>query len=316
MRLRTGPAARRAGFSLAELLVVIAIIGILMSLAGAAYFKWIDTQRRHNTEATVRSVYTVLQRQVKAVLDKANTETIPNSVSTLAGGDINRARVIWKKLRLKQEFPVSYYEAWYPSNAANGTPILPAADLPPKSVYTRAIPKPSSTAVGPTESAACLLLALQQDRKAGRDGTLNPDSLPANSVLDTDGDGLKELVDGWGAPLAFYRWPTSTDVNALNPGKTKKALTFADPLDPDGLLLQPGWYGTAGRTQLESLCHALSPDGGQTAWYIIPVLVSAGPDGVLGVDPTTMAAVAPANTPDNIYSYQVMALGARGGTGP
>ena len=107
--------------------------------------------------------------------------------------------------------------------------------------------------------------------------------------------------------------PTSADVNALNPGTTNKAKTFADPLDPEGLLLNPQWYASAGRAQFESLCHPISPDGGQTAWYIIPVIVSAGPDGVLGLDPTSMAVTAAANTPDNIYSYQVMALGAKGG---
>ena len=27
-------------------------------------------------------------------------------------------------------------------------------------------------------------------------------------IVDTDGDGLMEIVDAWGQPLRFYRWPT------------------------------------------------------------------------------------------------------------
>ena len=34
------------------------------------------------------------------------------------------------------------------------------------------------------------------------------DAFSTSEVGDTDGDGLKEFVDGWGRPLRFYRWPT------------------------------------------------------------------------------------------------------------
>jgi prepilin-type N-terminal cleavage/methylation domain-containing protein len=272
---------RRRGFSLVELLVVIAIIGVLIGLSAAAYFSWLDTQRRNTTETTMRQVYETLKRQMKAVADQADKEVIPDSVRAMAGGDDRRARVIWKKLRLRQEFPTTFAEAQAPWQASDPAFNLPPGDLPPR--YAQSL---QSAAPGTGESSACLVLALQKVRGGVR---LNPDELPNTALTDTNGDNLKEIVDGWGNPLTFYRWPTSFDeLRATNPAAAgSKGTRFADPLDPDGLLLTPGWYWQGGvvgtpnpqRLQFESLCHPISPDNGQTAYYIIPALGSAGPDG-------------------------------------
>ena len=58
-----------------------------------------------------------------------------------------------------------------------------------------------------TESAACLYLILTT---AGVFDTEPPAAgdLKGLEVEDTDGDGLLEVVDAWGNPLQFYRWPT------------------------------------------------------------------------------------------------------------
>src|SRR6516225_5863841 len=101
--------APRAGFTLVEMMVVIAIIAVLAGLSAAAYFKWIDIKSQDTTETNLRRVDELLKRQMKAIVDKAgsNAEVIPQSVLTMAGGDRRRARVIWIKLRLKQEFPMA-----------------------------------------------------------------------------------------------------------------------------------------------------------------------------------------------------------------
>jgi prepilin-type N-terminal cleavage/methylation domain-containing protein len=211
-------APRASGFTLIEMLVVLAIAGILVSLTAAAAFQVMVYQRVSNTETLIRSLDKALQQQWKAVILRANTENIPASVMTLAGGDQRRARVIWIKLRLKQEFPMNFHEALQPNQAAGGVAIIPGADLPALPAYKAAyhnayqaalanaglstaladrvadppqnpesgnVPSPPATQGAPLvgESCALLLMALQQ----GREGALfSTDSLPPGAVQEAD----------------------------------------------------------------------------------------------------------------------------------
>jgi prepilin-type N-terminal cleavage/methylation domain-containing protein len=313
---RCAAAPGRPGFTLVEMLVVLAILVVLASLSAGGIVRWIASQSQDTTETTMRGAYQVLNRQIKAAIDIADKEPdskIPQSVRTMAGGDMRRARVIWKKLRLKQEFPTSYYEGWYPYAAANGVAILPANDLPAKAVYTRVLPKPATAPAAtptppappaPNESSVCLLLALSQNRGGVR---LSADDLPNTALSEISPGGPKLIIDAWAQPLVFYRWPTgNTELIGLNTTK------FADPLDPEGLLLNPTWYASAGKGQFEALCHPISPDG-QRAYYVIPTLASGGRDMTLGLDLTTMATTNANVVADNIYSYRLR-LGLRGST--
>ena len=108
--------------------------------------------------------------------------------------------------------------------------------LPPLTTYVAALKKMGITgaALPPVpaledqpgavcESSVCLLLALQQSRSGLR---FSPDSLATGAVATATQHYVaatpkvvqaKQLVDTWGKPLAFYRWPTKNE--ELNPGK-------------------------------------------------------------------------------------------------
>ena len=86
----------------------------------------------------------------------------------------------------------------------------------------------------------------------------NRDEFTAREVQDTDGDGLPEFVDAWGEPLQFFRWPiyfggvvgasdTQIGSNAYSGYSQVRQL---DPLDPNQLLVSPGWWSTAGNPAL------------------------------------------------------------------
>ena len=59
----------------------------------------------------------------------------------------------------------------------------------------------------PTASSEALLLFLTKGETFGTADT-DADAFKESELADTDGDGLREIVDGFGNPIRFYRWPT------------------------------------------------------------------------------------------------------------
>jgi hypothetical protein len=250
-----------------------------------------------------------------------------------------------------EAFPVSFAEIGDPTNPDAPLVYQPLGQigaLIPKgrrhymATYQRILQGKTTASTdytGPsTESSACLLMALSVSRKGSK---LEPDVLGSSTIRDTDGDGLLEIVDGWGTALAFFRFPaanwTDPTINALQQSFLEMQRTFApagsaDELDPFATLLNPTWQlsykdvytqlfwsGTAG---LDPLPASNPGKSGAAGLYMVPVLVSAGPDGQFGLDfldarnatPNTMSVASATSAPqdyDNIYSFR-LAFGKRG----
>src|SRR5262249_14437313 len=152
-------------------------------------------------------------------------EQIPAQVIGMAEGNERRARIIWIKLRLKQEFPMNFSEIiagpfTLPQPPFSTSPLVPPlASLNPAtfgstSKYRQVLTQAGITAglasqnprVWPFESSACLLMALQQGRGSVpfTDDKVPPGSLAAWPAPNTT---LKLLADSWDKPVVFYRWP-------------------------------------------------------------------------------------------------------------
>jgi prepilin-type N-terminal cleavage/methylation domain-containing protein len=317
----------RSAFTMIEMLVVVAIIGVLAALAAGATMQVISNQRKSNTEETITKVAGALDKLWKAEVARAKEEPIPYEILNgnpdlngtpdptkprqwglirMASPDPNnpqpndllvmrRARVIWIALRLKQRFPMNFAEAVSPTPAQVQLSGVPYLQMPADPVFSRAL---SGQTIMPSlpphdyESSVCLLLALSQGRGAG----FSQERLSSGELADFN--GLKTIVDAWGRPLTFYRWPMGGEIAASNPyiESTATQIVIRNPLDPDAVLMQPdrsptqpGWntairnssrFGVWAFEKLFHKVHGLAPNGSYRpeSYYTVPVVASAGPN--------------------------------------
>jgi prepilin-type N-terminal cleavage/methylation domain-containing protein len=249
--MRATAIPRRAAVTLIELLIVMLIIAILASLSLSAVFTVREAQMKNFTEALINKLASAMDGQWKAQFDQIREEPVPAWAVTMAGGDPRRAKVIYVKARLKQEFPVSFYQAYRPN--FNYTPTntgqfqtTTATDLPPKDTYQRLLkvfdPSPLMPASGgaiPTldvtydpatggqvalpagfEASALLYLTLSQGRR-GQAG-FNPDEHVEPTAIRTQvvtarvgstyvTQQFKYFVDSWGNPVRLWTFPFGND---------------------------------------------------------------------------------------------------------
>lgn len=310
---------RRRGFTLVEILTVIAIIAILAALGTWGVFAMMGSQQRRNSESSLKVIDKLLHDRWSAVIADAKKETPSPQVMMLAGGDPARARVIWIKVRLAEAFPVNYNEVLQSLGPPPPAMTIVNAYIPPNqrkphfAKYQSLLAGKAGGGIG--ESSACLLMAL---KTLASDGVSVEDQLKT-FVADKDGDGVPELIDGWGNPLAFYRFPTGANVQAINPAKAPaKGATFADPIDSDGLLLNRSWYltspppnspnplrvqfeGNANYQPFHPVALVAPPAANAAANYTIPFVVSPGKDGKMSLAPDGSPTTA--QDADNIFSY-------------
>src|ERR1043166_6953488 len=191
-----------------------------------------------------------------------------------------------------------------------GAPAIPPNMRKNNASYQKALqnyippinPQPETTEMG-----ACLLIALTTVSRGG--DKLTADSL-GRAAIDTDGDNILEVADGYAAAIGFYRFawndPLLAATNPAAQGSTQAK--NADPQDPEGTLLSPGWYTNASpnyRQITENyFMFQISPNNGQSANYIVPVLVSGGGDKRIGLN-ADLSVNNGAYVTDNIYSYKL-----------
>jgi prepilin-type N-terminal cleavage/methylation domain-containing protein len=298
----TQPSRGRPGFTLIELLVVIAIIAVLIGMSAGAYFRYIGGQRERNTKTLLQKLHNAVSQQwSKARWEAENQTNVPASFTTMAGGDAKLARMLWIKFQLRASFPMSYAEAL---NPVTGSAILNPNELRPFAPYRDGLKGRSSANDASTESAACLLLALQRPR-GGMKFDVESAIGPAH-IKDTDGDGVAELVDGWGKAVTFVRWPTDfPEMDALARNKGAHNLD-RDEQDVEYALMNTNWNPSSpGAVEFGSLCHRINVSGAPRSFFTMPTVVSAGRDNVLGLNGFNMAVTDAAAAADNIYSFKL-----------
>jgi prepilin-type N-terminal cleavage/methylation domain-containing protein len=287
---------RRSAFTIIELLIVLAIIAIILSLTLAAVQAIFGGQDKKNTELTIKRLDEAIKAQMRAVIDQAKEKDPPPGVVALAGGDMRRAKVIWIKLQLKRNFPMTFREAIAPHlvDGVTVTPYLTAVDLPPLKQFVDAVnavvatgPITPAGQYTPDEASHLMYLSLSIDRR-GTKFVPEQQLGPASIYQDPSGQGgLNGFKDAWDQPLTFFRWPTHFADNL------KATINGANDLqDPERTLLDVNWNNQAQWTAkggvywFEQLCHLVHDPTAATwtpvSFYAPPAIVSGGPDKLLG----------------------------------
>src|SRR5262245_13683081 len=103
--------ATRPGFTFIELLVVIALLAVLMTLTAAAAFKLLGASATSSTRTLLTRLEERVKHQMTVKADRAREQKLPPALLTDLGVSNDLARVIYVKLRLKADFPMTFSEA-------------------------------------------------------------------------------------------------------------------------------------------------------------------------------------------------------------
>ena len=305
---------KRSGFSLVELIMVIGILLFLIATSAIVVRNVGNKGREKGTMATIVKINGLLNQRIQAyhkVIESSRSQKLLRTrmsskrgeLVTLTGNKKYRVlsdpvvEILVRKDLFRENFPQLPYE-----NTLIDDLIDRTLD------GTTAAPVRNSNA---NLSAEYLYFILTQHDAFGV-SPVGEDAFNTSEVGDTDNDGLKEFIDGWGRPLRFYRWPTrlihpfgSTTIrrdiagvffSGLPPAPT---LNEADPLkvdpdDPLGRLISENTRTNGLMTPLfsESVDYRyITPPPPPTVpgeyaalgRFWMPLIVSAGEDGILGL---------------------------------
>jgi len=118
------------------------------------------------------------------------------------------------------------------------------------------------------QSAECLYMIMATSFVGGAPAL---EQIPASNIGDTDGDGMLEILDGWGRPLGFVRWPVGFE----DPDPSRLPIDESMPDDFDPL--------RADFASIPGVNNDLTTGGVKRPWSIRPLIISAGSDGEFGL---------------------------------
>lgn len=277
----------RAAFSTIELLIVIGIITFLTAAITVVAIRFIGTARVKASQTTIKKVGELLSSRINDLerfIDKENkdAESRQNDIPSYAmpffnGSNRQAAFVLGRKDLFRRNFPQ----------------LLSEDSRITASGFNAAKHQPQ------TESAEMLYYLLSTAPSFGAE-TEDLSQFTSSEVADTDGDGLLEFVDAWGRPLRFYRWPTRlirpdpASPPTPTPSRpiakdTNQAARFLITRLPDNTSLTQdsddplGVVNPVKPPATDSELKAFEDQYHTANTWHVPLIVSAGPDGELGL---------------------------------
>lgn len=244
----------RSAFTMVELLVVMVVIGILAGIALGALSAARESARVAKTKTTIAKLDSIVMEKYESYL----TRRVP--INTTGSTPYVAAQQRLKALRdlMRMEMPERG------TDLVNGPKSLlssrPAMQLACRNKLT---------ALGinllHVTSAECLYMIVTIGNPEARA------QFSDSEVGDTNANGLPEFLDAWGNPIMFLRWApgfVDSDIQSNDPGNASDPASFTDhdPFDPM-------------RVDIPA-----SESDAPRGWRLVPLIYSAGPDGISGID--------------------------------
>ena len=291
----------KRGFTLVELLVSIAIVTILASTVLFAMAGVTETARVQRTRSQINRINELITSQwesyeTRRVKFSKRGITPTNSVA------LARRRLEALREVQRMEMPDRYTDLISSTSVPGLTPPSLWHTYRRKfaSVFGRDPDDEfvsSNDAIIKNQGAEMLYLILAQTQ----DGNASAlEFFQETEVGDTDGDGMLEILDGWGTPISFLRWAPGAVVSPMQPGDSLQAINeleaqkaaagSPDPFDMRGL---------HNRIKLQTNNNNTSLSFG-----LFPLIYSAGPDKKREIR------VRPNNNGALFYCYQTNSLGS------
>lgn len=200
--------SKRAAFTLIELLIVIGILAILMGLIFSVARMVMSNARAAATKSTLRKIDSLLTQRMEAFnraieqQNQANPDRPKYCQDLLSSFTLDQAKVLGRKRLFKMHFP-------QPMDV-NINSALGGSEFVVDRVASQLTSESGTSVtnkVSAADSAEVLFYFLTKMPAFGAEAP-DEDAFNSSELADTDGDLIPEVVDGWGQPLRFYRWPT------------------------------------------------------------------------------------------------------------
>ncbi|QDU58265.1 type II secretion system protein [Aeoliella mucimassa] len=285
-----GSSVGRAAFTLVELLVTIVIIGILATLLLGVAARAGESAREARTKALVTRLHTLVSQQYDSYRDRR--APVSRAIQSQLDDQVRRRNITSQQRGLAMaemrlyairelmlmEMPDRWSDVLLNSvDAVNGasnlnspqyldppsvppafggaTPIVEAYRRQYFSMLNAGV---SKELIKQNQGAECLYMMVMIATADGEARSL----FSEKSIGDTDGDGAKEFVDGWGNPISFIRWPVGYD--------SDRQLNARDLGDPTAAT----WLNAAAADHDPMDAFRVEP----RAFRVVPLIFSAGPD--------------------------------------
>jgi len=262
----------RPAFTLVELLVVMGVLAMLSSLVLVGLSSAAEQARVNRTRSQVQKIHELLMPRWESYRYR---RVDPSKVANVRTRQASRVDKIRELMRI--EMPDRMSDVIDAPVSLNSTPALQLR-------YQRSITNATGAAnftaaksiwTSDNESSECLYMILASIQDGETNGL---DFFKQSEIGDTDGDDVPEILDAWGNPIFYIRWPYGYPViEDTSPVERRNALsslndrTTPDPYDPLNV--------RGGRTLDTSTTN---PDDYEH-FVLFPLIFSAGPNGLYNI---------------------------------